>query len=215
VVVDNTYEELVSEPILNNELTVIGHSVFHKIYTDIENDKTRKIYLKVTQRKAIIEREIGLFTGCDFGPPKCYAMRGINISDFFLISNLQIDSDQLNLEIARVPIEYKGLYYTSFSIESISPIAYDYYSAIKQQLETAGTIFDPLIPSVPSNIYGINGTKRKAEGYFRAYAISWAEICYDRADVSIKITIPLACDYCWNVLAPAVQDLPPEMQNCQ
>ena len=216
VVVDYVYEELVSEPILNNELTVIGHSVFHKIYTNIENDKTQKIYIKATQRNAIIEREVGLGTGCeDFGPPICYVKREINISDLFLISNLKTDADNLNLEIAHVPIEYKGLYYTSFSIESISPIAHDYYSAIKKQLETAGTIFDPLIPSVPGNIYGINGTKRTAEGYFRAYAISWADICYSRANVALGINIPPACDYCWRYFAPAFRDIPPEMQNCQ
>lgn len=215
VVVDYLYEELVSQPIFNNELTIIGHSVFHKIYINIENNKKQKIYIKSTQRNAIIEREVGLGTGCeDFGPPICYTRREVNISELFLISNLQIDADNLNLEIAKVPIEYKGLYYTSFSIESISPIAYDYYSAIKQQLETAGTIFDPLIPSVPSNVYGINGTKRTAEGYFRAYSITWAEICYDRFDAAVKINIPPGCDYCWNILAPAFEFLPPEMQNC-
>ena len=216
VAVINVYEELVYEPILNNELTVIGHTVYHKINADFENDETRKIYIKATQQNAIIEREIGLRTGCEgLGPPKCYTKRDINVSDLFLTSNLQIDAGKLNLEIARVPIEYKGLYYTSFSIESISPIAYDYYSAIKQQLETAGTIFDPLIPALPRNIYGVNGTKRTVEGYFSASSISLAEICYDRSDVVIKIIIPSACDYCWNVLAPAVRDLPPEMQNCR
>jgi uncharacterized protein DUF4249 len=218
VVVADIYQELVEVPILNSEQVEIGKTFIHKIYTNIENDDNRNVYIKSTQQRAIIESMIGLETGCeDFGPPVCYAFKDVIVSDIFLTSNLEKGTATLNLEIAQVAIDFKGLYYTSFTIESISPLAFDYYTAIKQQLNAPGTIFDPFIPKVPTNIHGINGTERASEGYFRAYSISVAEICYDRADakVTINIPVPSSCEFCFQFFSPATPFLPPEMQNCQ
>lgn len=214
--VSRLYEEKIVEDIINDDLIVLGTRTFHKIFSEIVNDDDKTTYIKSNQEMTIIEQEIGLNTGCEgFGPTKCYVLRGSIISELYLTSNLNVSSDVFGFEIAEVPVEFRGLYYSKFSLESISAKAYDFYEAIEEQLEREGTIFDPSITKVPSNISPVGGVTRNVEGFFRAYSVTTAEICYDRSKVMVTVDIPSPlCEFCWDFFAPAVRELPEQLKNC-
>lgn len=217
VVVNNTIEKLEVKQVLTDNLVVISETFYHKIISEVENNKNNSFFIKSTQKFAIIEREIGLDTPCgNFGPINCYVLKQINASDIYITSNIGVSADVLTFDIAEVPIVFRGLYYSLFSIESLSDKAYDYYTVIQKQLQREGDIFDTQIPKIPTNLAPVSGVTRNVEGFFRAYSVTEADICYDRSDVKMTIDVPVPnpCKFCWQHFNPAFSVLPDVLKNC-
>jgi hypothetical protein len=209
------YDELVIEKLVNDDLVVTGDITYNRILGEFVNDRSRDLYIKSTQRMAIIQREVGLPTGCEnFAPTQCYVFTDLVIPELYLLSNLEISDDFISSEIAKVAIESKGLYYTTFDVESISNEAFVFYSAIQQQLTREGTIFDPIIPKVPTNIFAERGITRNIEGFFSASSVTEYSICFDRSKAEVGIILPVVCDFCSSYFAPAVDEIPDEMLDC-
>lgn len=139
----------------------------------------------------------------------CYAIKNPLQSKVSIFNDSNIAKASYSVDITIIPIEQKRRYLANVEVHSFSSEAYNFWSAVQDQLETKGNIFDSPIPPVIGNVKNIT-TGTFAQGHFTMTAISRDNICIDRSNISITSSIPLACagSNCIQIYAPAFYTMP-------
>lgn len=92
----------------------------------------------------------------------------------------------VNVNAAYVPItEWTFMHKVHAEIQqlSLSPQAFAFWKAVKDQKKSAGSLFEPQSGKIPSNFIQVSGTQSPIEGLFYATSINSKSVYITRSDV--------------------------------
>lgn len=169
--------------------------------------------------EGIEESEVGVDGTAIGGPPACpfpipfiticYGIRDPLQNKVSISNDSNIAKESYSVDITTIPVEQKRRYLANVEVFSFSSEAYNFWSAIQDQLEAEGNIFDSPIPPVIGNVKNIS-TGVFAQGHFTIASVSRDNICINRENVQIETTVPLSCgnNNCIKIWAPATFTIP-------
>jgi hypothetical protein len=100
-----------------------------------------------------------------------------------------------HVKVGFVPInQWTLMYKTRVEVQqfSLSPTAFEFWTAIKAQKEATSSLFQPPSGQIPGNFVQIAGNKTRLEGIFYAASVTRNSIFLTAADIPDKRIIPQA-----------------------
>ncbi|MEP5610900.1 MAG: DUF4249 family protein, partial [Cyclobacteriaceae bacterium] len=183
-------EAIFVEEFIEQSSGVNLRSVHHDIYVEVEN--TGKSQFFKLENSGWAKVEIGYGT-CEPGPPwstLCWHYREPVVRNAIEIgTNQGLNSGNYKLNAFSIPVDFKHQYIAMTQLKAMSSVSYDYWKDVQEQIERPGGLFDRPFAPIAGNVSRNNGLP--ALGYFHAYAITSETVCFDRAEVSARISIPV------------------------
>ena len=100
------------------------------------------------------------------------------------------------MEVGYVPINFYT-FFEKYRVEvkqmSLSKAAYDFWGSVQSQQEATGSLFQPIIGKISTNLFEINGASG-VQGIFYASAVKKKQLYLDKRTHKVDIPEPVNCD---------------------
>ena len=104
-----------------------------------------------------------------FFPKTCYVNDFVPFNEVNVLNSNKINGPEVReFEICETPADFRfasGYYFTVIQ-KSIDSKAAEYWDEVRQSIEREGTIFDPPVGAIRSNIKQVGGLEQEVLGYF-------------------------------------------------
>ncbi|MBV6646505.1 MAG: DUF4249 domain-containing protein [Cyclobacteriaceae bacterium] len=181
---------------------VVTRSELHVISSRVTTDLGQNQYFKIDA-----EGYAEVFVAGSDCPAvdfrNCWQVTESLVSGMRLQDNLDLSRGTFRIDAVNVPFNGRGRYYVLVKLASVTERAYNFFSAIQQQLERGDNIFQAPIPPTRGNVINTS-TGTPVFGYFNASSISKARLCFDRRNVDSRETfVPrVLCPGCGGLFPP-------------
>jgi len=157
-------------PQLNElENLVTGKYVKVQVSTPVVNSKGERVSMRWDISGVYRFPEVAWTDDPFFFPKTCYVYDFVPVNQVNVLKSSSIHGDFVDrFEIGELEADHRfssGYYITAIQ-KSISEPAADYWDQVRQSIEREGTIFDPPVGAVKSNIRQIEGSPVEVLGYF-------------------------------------------------
>ncbi len=168
-------------------------------------NKYAEIYI---QHSPFLSARAGLYDSVrntyDSSMKRCWKNR---ISSGILVgSSSKLSTNRMYFPIRYHPKsawELSVLYSIHVKQYGLSQKGYEFFSKMKKNTESLGTIFDPLPSEITGNFVCINDTTEKVFGYVEATSVSEKRIYIDNKELPRDWNIHMECD---NLVVPNISD---------
>ena len=126
-------------------------------------------------------------------PDVCYMTDKLEEQQVRLFSTADITTDLISKRLMvtdRIDESFYGKQYYSLIQSTITKEAHNFWTAINQVANIQGTIFDPVLGTVPSNISSINDPDEVVLGFFELAHVDTAHVAITRDDVGLFYNEP-------------------------
>ncbi len=131
--------------------------------------------------------------------PRCFRTERITRPSIQLADDVNFNGNQTRLPVLFIEdngLRFRETYRAEISQLSLSEKAYRFLLLAKQQIETEGTIFDPLPANIRSNFVNIDNPEETILGYFYASDVSKQVIYIKSTDLEFKQNVRIVPDDC-------------------
>lgn len=121
-----------------------------------------------------------------------------------LLSDRFINGKKARVSIANVPYDSKEPYFISIEQRSLTKVAHAFWTAVDEQINNAGGVFDRPPVTIRGNVFRIGDEEEQVLGFFGASSVQRKSVHFDRSKVgkppfgtpSILTELPLNCVPC-------------------
>ncbi len=189
-----------------NQLFEIYETEGLQFYTDLHFKKENTFYMYNWDGTYIMETAKG-------GMPDCYIKQNGDLI-FNILSSSDFSKNSVtahNLNFDELGIEYNIKFSYNLKQYAIGPTAYTFFNAIKDQLNSTGSVFDPTPAKISGNVYNVNNPKEVVLGFFGAFGVSSKRIFISKTDLPTTFKA-VVLDICFP--QPPVMTVPEYCDDC-
>ncbi len=158
------------------------HEIFEteglQFYTNLHFENQNSFYMYNWEGTYIMETQ-------KVPTPICYVKQNGDLI-FNILSSSDFNKNKVtahSLNFDKLDIEYNIKFSYNLKQYAIGPNSYAFFNAIKDQLNSTGSVFDPTPAKISGNVYNVNNPKEVVLGFFGAFGVSSKRIFISKTDL--------------------------------